>query len=638
MADAFLLLRRVHLFSGLSDEQLRSVAARFKYEEHGPNVAIFHQGDLPEAFYMIDHGQVAVVRQKGMRDQTVAHLGDADFFGELGLMEGRPRSASAQTESDVGLWRLTAEDFYALVREFPQVKEELDVVVYTRKATQRKSFPWLEPDEVVYLIAGKHTTLFFLSIIPAILLFLLALAGAAVAGPYFGLPVLSYVAAGAAVLLVGWMIWHYIDWDNDLYIVTNKRVIDYEKIVLIYDSRIEAPLTTCRNVNVATSQLGRILDYGDVVVNTFTGNIIFHYVPHPKAIADLVQEQLNRSRLRTQQADRQALKRTLRQSMGLEKPLNPQTAPIKPVRPQRPGTPHPIRQAVGHFNFRVRTEMGGVVTYHKHPLVLLQRLALPTLLLLGLLFLLGSRILGGITLLAGPAFFVAWLVPALVVAGWWLYQYVDWRNDIYQVTPEQILDISRKPLGQEVRKTAPLANVLNIKTDRPGLLALILNFGSVIIQTGPGGEMRFQDVFAPLEVQQDIFRRIEMRQQKAQADQVAAERDRLSKVLGAFYEITLDEQRDRLEQRLRALREQASLVDANLKDIQDRIAVYEEALVLAPDTGLDELAVERLEQSRERATEEYTVVALRRKALDDDIQSVERDLRMTEEWREAAVQ
>jgi hypothetical protein len=38
---------------------------------------------------------------------------------------------------------------------------------------------------------------------------------------------------------------------------------------------------------------------------------------------------------------------------------------------------------------------------------------------------------------------------------WWFYEYVDWINDIYILTPDQIMDIYRTPLGREDKKTAP---------------------------------------------------------------------------------------------------------------------------------------------------------------------------------------
>jgi len=72
----------------------------------------------------------------------------------------------------------------------------------------------------------------------------------------------------------------------------------------------------------------------------------------------------------------------------------------------------------------------------------------------------------------------------LILFLWLLYDYVDWHNDIYQVTPDQILDIERKPFGTEDKKAAPLENILSIEYERIGFLGLLFNFGTVLIKVG----------------------------------------------------------------------------------------------------------------------------------------------------------
>jgi hypothetical protein len=86
---------------------------------------------------------------------------------------------------------------------------------------------------------------------------------------------------------------------------------------------------------------------------------------------------------------------------------------------------------------------------------------------------------------------------------WWLYRFIDWRNDIYQVTDKFIFDIYRKPLGTESKQSAPLENILSMEHQRVGFLGYILNYGNVVINVG---ETRFifMNVHRPC-VQQDIF-------------------------------------------------------------------------------------------------------------------------------------
>jgi len=111
---------------------------------------------------------------------------------------------------------------------------------------------------------------------------------------------------------------------------------------------------------------------------------------------------------------------------------------------------------------------------------------------------------------------------------WWIYQYIDWSNDIFQVTPDQILDIDRKPFGTEERRAAPLENILSTQAKREGFLAYLLNFGTVYINVGGTNELRFSDVTDPATVQQDIDNRRLARINSKSENQAKAERERLA--------------------------------------------------------------------------------------------------------------
>jgi uncharacterized membrane protein YdbT with pleckstrin-like domain len=87
---------------------------------------------------------------------------------------------------------------------------------------------------------------------------------------------------------VAWGIWTWIDWSNDYYIVTSQRVVRQEKILVFSDSRKEAPLDTVLAVNITSDQLGRILDYGNVDIRTFTGGLLMSQMSQPKRFASFV--------------------------------------------------------------------------------------------------------------------------------------------------------------------------------------------------------------------------------------------------------------------------------------------------------------------------------------------------------------
>ncbi|MBM4299059.1 MAG: cyclic nucleotide-binding domain-containing protein, partial [Deltaproteobacteria bacterium] len=83
-------------------------------------VTIFRQGDQGDAFYLIQAGTVQVVVDSGAgNSETVAVLGPRDWFGEMALMSGEPRSATIVAIKDATLWRLSREDWDELIKKDP---------------------------------------------------------------------------------------------------------------------------------------------------------------------------------------------------------------------------------------------------------------------------------------------------------------------------------------------------------------------------------------------------------------------------------------------------------------------------------------------------------------------------------------
>ena len=125
-------------------------------------------------------------------------------------------------------------------------------------------------------------------------------------------------------------------------------------------------------------------------------------------------------------------------------------------------TPGFLSKALSNL-FLARWEENGIITYRKHWLILVEHTWMPSLLLLGLFALFVMRIAGVYTFISFDAMLLLLFMLGLVIFVWWLYQYVDWKNDVYIVTGDQIIDVYKKPLGTETRKSAPLKNILSIE-------------------------------------------------------------------------------------------------------------------------------------------------------------------------------
>ena len=562
-----IFLRKIHLFQDLNDDQLLQVGERFSEETYDAGDVILEQGKQAKSFYLIYSGKVRVYRQREGRIQELATLVSGDYFGEMEILGPRgPRTASISALESVMVFSISGEGFSEILKTYPNIKPNIEIAIASRKLARTVRFKWLRKDEVVYFLARKHS--FFLSqvlvvpilslLIPAFLFLWGGLSGS-IAAISFGVIALLSV--------LGWIAWSYIDWGNDYYIVTNQRVVWLEKIIGIYDSRSEAPLTQILSVSVESDFVGRSLGFGNVLVRTFVGAIPFRHVLHPYQAAHMVEEYWHRAQQVSEQEEKEAFKTALRERLGLLKPPEEKKeAPQEEKKVVLPRLYKPNFFKLFFANlFKMRLEEGAVITYRKHWFVLIRQVSIPSLIFLGLLGLLIARLY---TLATSPTLaFVQTMadgsrgldtitvsLPLLMVPviGWWIYQYIDWTNDIFRVTGDQILDIDRKPFGTEERRAAPIDNILSTRYERLGFIGYILNFGTVYIDIG-SSQFAFENVLDPAGVQSDVDRRRLARISAKREDERTTERNRMADWM-ATYHRNVDE-----------LRREQELKDTNQK-------------------------------------------------------------------------
>jgi CRP-like cAMP-binding protein len=93
-------LKRVPLLRELSDKDLRSIYRISRIREYGPGETIFAKASAANQMFVVLDGRVKIfTRSGGKKRKTFAYLQPGDFFGEMGLLEGKPRSASADAVS-----------------------------------------------------------------------------------------------------------------------------------------------------------------------------------------------------------------------------------------------------------------------------------------------------------------------------------------------------------------------------------------------------------------------------------------------------------------------------------------------------------------------------------------------------------
>jgi CRP/FNR family transcriptional regulator, cyclic AMP receptor protein len=114
------VLKKVPLFSDLSEADLAGFAEVMREREYPKNSVILFEDDPGDALYVVSAGQVKVVLiGEDGREVILSVLADGDFFGEMALIDDGPRSATVVAATDVTVVPISEKQFLFLVRETP---------------------------------------------------------------------------------------------------------------------------------------------------------------------------------------------------------------------------------------------------------------------------------------------------------------------------------------------------------------------------------------------------------------------------------------------------------------------------------------------------------------------------------------
>jgi CRP-like cAMP-binding protein len=128
-------LKRVELFHSLTDEERYALAGRLRIAPFGRGEAMTRQGAQAHWLYVITRGEAEVrVSLDGNLSEHVATLHAGDFFGEMGMMTGEPRSATVMATAEVECYRVDKDAFHDILRSRPQIAEDISQVLARRRA------------------------------------------------------------------------------------------------------------------------------------------------------------------------------------------------------------------------------------------------------------------------------------------------------------------------------------------------------------------------------------------------------------------------------------------------------------------------------------------------------------------------
>jgi CRP-like cAMP-binding protein len=114
-------LAQTRLFSGLKKKELTELAKVTEDVEFSAGKVLVREGDLGREFFVIIDGEAEVT--KG--GERVTTLGEGSFFGEIALVESRPRTATVTAASDLRFFVLTNRSFWGLLDDNPEIQREV---------------------------------------------------------------------------------------------------------------------------------------------------------------------------------------------------------------------------------------------------------------------------------------------------------------------------------------------------------------------------------------------------------------------------------------------------------------------------------------------------------------------------------
>ena len=525
-------IQKMHLFGGLVDEQVVTIAISMEEKLCQSGDVILVEGEISDKFYLIYKGSVKVrgATKSGSRGE-LATLISGDHFGEMSLNLREPSTISVIVEKETHLLVLSTNDLLNFVNQFPQFKTNLKIAISSNLLARELDFTWLFPNEIVYYVARKHKVLLWIRL--SILLVVISAIFLLIA--FLGLP--SFLLIGLALVTAVLLPWFYIDWMNDYYVVTNQRIIWLEKLVGVFDRRKEVPMSAILSVDFDTTFWGRMIDIGAVVMRTFTGQISLSYLEHYEEVSGQISDQWKRIQEQEQSIEKGEMKKIVREKLfgGEKKPVPDFIQTTEPFLLKKESF---LTRNFSHF-LKQRFEEDGIITYRRFWVYLVFQSWKPLLVmvfLFGYLSFLVTNLRGQISTMVIVCAIALFLSLLRLI-----YIYLDWSNDFFQITSEQVIDVDRTPFGSDQRRSAPLENILSVEFDMKGLVRIIFNYGTVNINIG-STILTFNEVKNPAIVQQEILQKMNTRVTEIRKQEAEFPQEQLSDWLAIYHNIANEDE------------------------------------------------------------------------------------------------
>jgi CRP-like cAMP-binding protein len=516
LADLTEKLRDCPLFRRLPLGELAYIAQAGEVRSLERGQMLIRQGDRDRVMYVILEGQLRVWEEteQGTK-QLLGYHYPGDYSGELIMISGDARIANIDAVEDSKVVAFD-EEGWARISAHQSLLNRIQREGPERVRENTYPFEGKQLDEVIVERLRKSWVALFRGILAPALITIVALVviGLLSGTPQMGLEIATSVGLAVVVAMFLWGLWIWQDWRNDDYIVTSKRVINVERVLIppFPIERREVAMQSIQDLRTTNQGLWTIL-FGvkSIEIRTMgTGTIRFPDMDDADRVAEIIFQTQKRAASRTEIPGPTLIRQRLKEELGFEVPRVTSLDSVLQAEDDKPrnGWLGPLDYFVPY----TRIKEPDRITWRMHWLFMLIAVLPP--LLLGF----GSLVLVILPLVPGEPWFElsrwVWVIPGAVLMlisfGWYLWRYEGWRNHVYQVTDSRIIDIEGTPfhLYRETRTEGTFDVIQNVTYDSPNWVFRALGIGFVQIDTAAEeSAYTFDKVGHPEQVQQEIFQR-----------------------------------------------------------------------------------------------------------------------------------
>ncbi|OGR99047.1 MAG: hypothetical protein A2016_06520 [Elusimicrobia bacterium GWF2_62_30] len=166
MTHVWKAIKKVPFFKGLKDTEIMQVIKIADSRRYRKGEIIFRKKDIGNSFFIVKEGKVKIFTSiGGDKKKTFAFLKRGDFFGEMSLLGGRVRSASAQASEETELYVISKKNFKRLIMANPEFTLKLLQTLADRLTRADREIASMLfhnilgrlAEAVLELAKGKHT-------------------------------------------------------------------------------------------------------------------------------------------------------------------------------------------------------------------------------------------------------------------------------------------------------------------------------------------------------------------------------------------------------------------------------------------------------------------------------------------------